>query len=393
MHIKLYMMPYNKGGIPMKKIVSLLIVVFLTLNIAPVFAATLDPNIPIPYNVSLTEEGDVSWKINKAAGVTIKKFQIRLIKRSVVSSTSTTGIDYKWTEYGSIKSIDGEETSAEISIGSEGVYRVRVRAVNVDNNYSAWGESQIDIAVTKDSANTIIISGGQNWSSYNQPNLVPGSTNQGTNLYIGADGSLQYSSIANSNQNVGPNVNVGGLNIYNKSAFAQGIQQLNPNTTQVNQVGPGTNNNYNQNNYYGIGPSGGQISAANSQEMGWHVDNRGRYYNAGNGNYLANMWALIDGKYYRFDANGYAYVYAWFKDPQNNSWYYLGANGEMYTGWQFISGIWYYLNPQRGTNYGVMYSNTVAQINGKYYAFNQDGSMISNAWFNGKYYGADGSQI
>ena len=65
----------------------------------------------------------------------------------------------------------------------------------------------------------------------------------------------------------------------------------------------------------------------------------------------------------------------------------------MYTGWQCISGIWYYLNPQRGTNYGVMLSNTVAQINGKYYAFSQDGSMISNAWYNGRYYGADGAQV
>ena len=380
----------------MKRIVYLLVAVFLILNTALVFAATLDPNIPIPYDVTLTEEGDVSWKINKVTGVTYKKFQIRLIKRSIVSSTSTTGIDYRWTEYGSLMSVDGEENSAEISIASEGIYRVRVRAVNVDNNYSAWGESQIDIAVTKDSANNIIINnGGSNWSSFNsQPGLVPGNTNQGTNLYIGSDGSLQYSSMANSNQNYGTTTN--GLNIYNKNAFAQNMQQLNPNVTQIDEGGPGQYINNNQNVNAGVGPgsSGGQqLQTNNNQEMGWHVDNKGRYYNAGNGNYLVNMWALIDGKYYRFDTNGYAYVYAWYKDPQNNSWYYLGHNGEMYTGWQLINGIWYYLNPQRGTNYGVMFSNTVANINGKYYAFSQDGSMISNAWFNGRYYGADGSQI
>ena len=378
----------------MKKIVSLLVLVLFILNTTLVFAARLDPNIPIPYDVTLTEEGDVSWKINKVTGVTYKKFQIRLIKRSVIASTSSTGVDYKWTEYGSLKSVDGEENSAEINIGSEGIYRVRVRAVNVDNNYSAWGESRVDIAVTKDSANTIIINGGNNWSGYNQisqPGLTPGSTNQGTNLYIGSDGSLQYSSSANYNQSYP--TNVGGLNIYNKNAFAQGIQQLNPNVSQANQVGPGQSINYNQNANSFAGYNGQQMQINGNQEMGWHVDTKGRFYNAGNGNYLANMWALIDGKYYRFDTNGYAYVFAWFKDPQNNSWYYLGQNGEMYTGWQLINGIWYYLNPQRGTNYGVMYANTVAQINGKYYAFNQDGSMISNAWFNGKYYGADGAQI
>lgn len=383
----------------MKKIVALLTIIFIIMNTALVFAATLDPNIPTPFEVTLTEDGYVSWKVLTVSGVTYKKFQIRLLKRSVVSSTSTTGVDYKWTEYGSIKNVDGEERSADIVIGSEGVYRVRVRAVNVDNNYSPWGESKVDIAVTKDSSTSIVINGGYNWSNNTAgPGSYPGNTNQGTNLYIGADGSLQYTSNANYNQNYA--TPVGGLNIYNKSAFAQNIQQTNPNVNSMTEVGPGTvnynNYNYSYNNNSNYGPSGytgQQIQTTGNQEMGWHVDNRGRYYNTGNGNYLANMWALIDGKYYRFDSHGYAYVYAWFKDAQNNSWYYLGANGEMYTGWQCIGGIWYYLNPQRGTNYGVMLSNTVAQINGKYYAFSQDGSMISNAWYNGRYYGADGAQV
>lgn len=375
----------------MKKIVALLIIIFIIINTALVFAATLDPNIPTPFEVTLTEDGYVSWKAMSVSGVNYKKFQIRLLKRSVVSSTSTTGVDYVWSEYGSLKNVDGEERSADIIIGSEGVYRVRVRAVNADNNYSPWGESTVDIAVTKESASTVIINGGYNWSSNTQPSISPGNTNQGTNLFIGADGSLQYSSNVNYNQNYATPIS--GINIYNKNAFAQSVQQANPVVNQANQIGPGITN-YNYNSNYGPGSfTGQQKQIVGNQEMGWHVDNRGRYYNTGNGNYLANMWALIDGKYYRFDANGYAYVYAWFKDNQNNSWYYLGANGEMYTGWQNVNGIWYYLNPQRGTNYGVMLSNTVAQINGKYYAFNQDGSMISNAWYNGRYYGADGAQV
>ena len=370
----------------MKKLMLLLTSFFIIVNTSLSFAATLDPNIPVPFNVTLTEDGTVSWSILKVSGVNYKRFQIRLLKRAMISSTSTSGVDYTWSEYGSVKAVNGDERSADISIGSEGVYRVKVRAVNADNNYSEWGQSTVDIAVTKDSAsNTIIINGGYNWSSYNQPGLVPGNSNQGTNLYIGADGSLQYSS----NTNINNNQNIGttnGLNIYNKNAFNQTIQQLNPNNaTQTTEVGPGTTCVTNNRS--------GQMPAYSNQEMGWHVDNVGRFYNAGNGSYLVNMWALIDGKYYRFDTKGYAYQFAWFKDPQNNSWYYLGANGEMYTGWQFINGVWYYLNPQRGTNYGVMFANTVAQINGKYYAFNQDGAMISNAWFNGKYYGTDGAQV
>ena len=104
------------------------------------------------------------------------------------------------------------------------------------------------------------------------------------------------------------------------------------------------------------------------------------------------MKFYLNNYYYRFDANAYALISKWFKDPTNNAWYYLGAEGKMLTGWQYISGIWYYLNPERGTNYGVMFCNCSVNIGGKYYAFNSEGGCILNGYFNGSYYGADGSR-
>ena len=84
----------------------------------------------------------------------------------------------------------------------------------------------------------------------------------------------------------------------------------------------------------------------------------------------------------------------WYKDPSNQSWYYLAEDGKMLVGWQNIDNAWYYLNPNNGTGYGSLYMNTSLFIqdalsNG-YYAFGTDGRMIANAWYGGYYYGSDG---
>ena len=60
---------------------------------------------------------------------------------------------------------------------------------------------------------------------------------------------------------------------------------------------------------------------------------------------------------------------------------------------QLVSGKWYYLNPVRGTGYGVLYTDAIVTINGKSYAFNSNGEMIMNSWYNGSYYGPDGARV
>ena len=132
-------------------------------------------------------------------------------------------------------------------------------------------------------------------------------------------------------------------------------------------------------------------------EIGWHVDNNGRFYYQGNGVVLKGTWYFIDGYYYRFGDNGYVLSNQWFKDNSTGYWYYLSGDGRMLTGWQNINGVWYYFKPQNGNGYGTMYANTSLQITDAvygtgYYAFDSNGAMVRNAWYGGYYYGSDGNR-
>lgn len=116
----------------------------------------------------------------------------------------------------------------------------------------------------------------------------------------------------------------------------------------------------------------------------------------------------IEGKDYLFDGNG-----AWIKNPAagwhkltatmtmsmndqkytESAWYYVKKDGTLATGWQKISNVWYYFMPidfyedyyvadneesdvQTGF-LGRMFSNTTLNDNGKYYAFDANGAMIT----------------
>ena len=76
---------------------------------------------------------------------------------------------------------------------------------------------------------------------------------------------------------------------------------------------------------------------------------------------------------------------------ERGSWYYLGASGNMHTGWITYGSSWYYLNPstgamrtgwfnQGGTWYylgsdGVMLTG-VQKINGCAYTFDPSGALV-----------------
>ena len=182
------------------------------------------------------------------------------------------------------------------------------------------------------------------------------------------------------------------------------------NNTQGSVYGPGLPNNSNSVGSTGIyavpaqtitgsntptaGTTGNNVNqSGNSLEIGWHVDAGGRFFYQGNGVYLTNTWAEIGGSFYRFDETGHAVLDSWYIDPTTKNKYLLDVDGKMLLGWQKKDGKWYYLNPNRGTSYGVMYFNSVLTIDGKIYAFNTDGSMVENAWYNGYYYGKDGARV
>lgn len=80
----------------------------------------------------------------------------------------------------------------------------------------------------------------------------------------------------------------------------------------------------------------------------WVKDSKGWWYQKSDGTYPKNIWQLINGEWYFFGADGYAYVERWIQ-------------------WK---GKWYWLNKDC-----KMVKECVLTINNKYYAFGQDGVM------------------
>ncbi|POO88839.1 N-acetylmuramoyl-L-alanine amidase, partial [Clostridium sp. 2-1] len=103
-------------------------------------------------------------------------------------------------------------------------------------------------------------------------------------------------------------------------------------------------------------PSDGEWKAGwNKNDVGWwyctDIENK-YYYTSQNG------WQEIEGEWYIFDDRGYALQNCWYHDKNNNIWYYLDENCKMVMGSK-EKPLWKW-------------------INGKCYAFDQEGRMYCN---------------
>lgn len=90
-------------------------------------------------------------------------------------------------------------------------------------------------------------------------------------------------------------------------------------------------------------------------QTGWYKDSKGDWY------YFDGCGIM---------QTGWVYV--------NNYWYYMDSEGKMVTGWELINDKWYYFNPVSDGNKGRMYGKGEYCINGEWYKFNADGSLIDN---------------
>lgn len=72
----------------------------------------------------------------------------------------------------------------------------------------------------------------------------------------------------------------------------------------------------------------GSVTNSRKYTVGWHCDSKGRWYADSATSYYHDRWAKIDGKWYRFDSNGYALEDQWSVD-NNGRCYYLGLDGAM----------------------------------------------------------------
>lgn len=83
----------------------------------------------------------------------------------------------------------------------------------------------------------------------------------------------------------------------------------------------------------------GQVSGNTVQETkeefvpGWRQDHRGWWYESAENTYYTNTWAMIDGKQYCFNPDGYIRI-GWYQ--QEDKWYYFDGNGNPVTGDQQI---------------------------------------------------------
>lgn len=110
----------------------------------------------------------------------------------------------------------------------------------------------------------------------------------------------------------------------------------------------------------------------NNNEIGWwySTDPINKYYYTSD-----NGWKEIDGEWYIFDNRGYASQNCWYHDENNKAWYYLDDNCKMLRGskekplWKWINGKCYAFAED-----GKMYCDCVS-LDG--YVVDENGAWIS----------------
>lgn len=118
-------------------------------------------------------------------------------------------------------------------------------------------------------------------------------------------------------------------------------------------------------NYY-VDASGVWIPSKEKPTDKWITSGNRKWYRHADGSYTKNDWEVIDGKYYRFDKDGW-----------------------MVTGWQKIGNVTYYMDKTTGERYGEGWH----WIDGNCYYMNANGEMAVDTWIDGYYVDASGKWI
>lgn len=106
--------------------------------------------------------------------------------------------------------------------------------------------------------------------------------------------------------------------------------------------------------------TGADNQVTNDGYSHWIKDSRGWWLRYSDGSYPKGSageyhWEKINGRWWAFGAGGYLST-GWIYDTFYQGWFYMDANQGMLTGWQFIDGKWYYLNPVSDGTSGIMYA-------------------------------------
>lgn len=296
----------------------------------PVLAGTRSETMTPPSVSGSGRDITVSWTSPSFDGV--DKIEVQLVKQN------TNGSGY--SNYGSKRTVDADENSWDFTVSAKGYYKARVRAKDVNNNYTSWSSLSLDMAtVTSED--------------------VSGSTSSTVSTKSGP-GSASTTS-ANSSTYVGSGPGASGSSKQGNGSSGTGYGTSSQTLTSK------------------------KVMVNTYTALGWQSDGKGRWYLYEDGSYPVSSWRKIDGSFYHFNEYGYMDWNRWIREG-NNNWYFVTADGKMAVGWNNISEAWYYMDPANG----IMYTQGEHIIDGKYYYMNADGSRVHDAWVNGHFYDAKG---
>ena len=155
-----------------------------------------------------------------------------------------------------------------------------------------------------------------------------------------------------------------------------------------------------------IGDSYYAFDGSGAMQTGWVLRPEGWYYTDANGaqvigwRYIRGVWYYLDGadtehpglmadnctrniggSNFYFAAGG-AMQTGWVLRPEG--WYYADGSGAQAIGWRHVRGIWYYLDGDNTEYPGLMANDSLKEIAGNTYAFDDSGAMHIGWYYDGE---------
>ena len=229
---------------------------------------------------------------------------------------------------------------------------------------------------TANSGNNVVNNTGTNSSTSN------GGNNTGSgNLNIGNGNNIAGTNAGNTNSNTGNNIGNTATDTTKKSKGASSSGGGGSRSGGGGSRSGGGGGGGSRSGGGGGSHSGGSAGKASQNStsipqggISWQRDNKGWWIKNSDGSYPRNEWKFV-----------------------NNSWYFFDSQGYMFTGWLNISGSWYFLNTDEGSNNGKMVTGWRA-VSGKWYYLStatdgSGGKMLLNTTIDGYRLGADGAWV
>lgn len=246
--------------------------------------------------------------------------------------------------------------------------------INVGNNtVPNTGSSSNN---TANSGNNVVNNTGTNSSTSNGGNNTGGS-----NLNIGNGNNIVGTNAGNTNSNTGNNIGNTVTDTTKKSKGGSSSGGGGSHSGGGGSRSGGGGGGGSRSGGGGGSHSGGSAAKASQNSssipqgsISWQRDNKGWWIKNSDGSYPRNEWKLVNNSWYFFDSQGYMFT-GWLN--LSGSWYYLNTdegsdNGKMVTGWRAVSGKWYYLSTATDGSGGKMLLNTT--IDG--YRLGADGAWV-----------------